>query len=172
MTLRAWRSYALLNLRDTHLGAVLTIQGKQYDVEKDFTWAELMLVEELGPAFRSAGMMRSNRMTVIAAFVFSIQKRDDDALTWEAFVKQPIDVKDETDGGGEATPYQGEGRLEHPRRRWKPWMPVRPWEMDRLTPDEEAQINALTGTTRLRRKRTPASPKPSERGGDEWLHAR
>jgi hypothetical protein len=34
--------------KEALLGAVLTIQGKQYDVEKDFTWAELMLVEELG----------------------------------------------------------------------------------------------------------------------------
>jgi hypothetical protein len=83
------------------LGATLTIGGKDYDVEKDFTWAELMLVEELGgvplgkeDAFES--------MAVIAAFVFSIQKREDDALTWEAFVKTPIDVQDET--GSEKKP--------------------------------------------------------------------
>jgi hypothetical protein len=82
--------------KEAPLGAVLTIQGKQYDVEKDFTWAELMLVEELGgvPLGRDDAF---ESMAVIAAFVFSIQKRDDDALTWEAFVKQPIDVKDETE---------------------------------------------------------------------------
>jgi hypothetical protein len=76
------------------LGAVLTIQGKQYDVEKDFTWAELMLVEELGgvPLGRDDAF---ESMAVIAAFVFSIQKREDDALTWEAFVKQPIDIQGE-----------------------------------------------------------------------------
>jgi hypothetical protein len=74
------------------LGAVLTIQGKQYDVEKDFTWAELMLVEELGgvPLGRDDAF---ESMSVIAAFVFAIQKREDDALTWEAFVKQPIDIQ-------------------------------------------------------------------------------
>jgi hypothetical protein len=78
------------------LGAVLTIQGKKYDVEKDFTWAELMLVEELGgvPLGRDDAF---ESMAVIAAFVFAIQKREDDALTWEAFVKQPIDIQGEAE---------------------------------------------------------------------------
>lgn len=75
------------------MGAVLTIQGKDYDVEKDFTWAELMLVEELGGVPLGADDA-FERMTVIAAFVFAIQKREDDALTWESFVKTPIDIQD------------------------------------------------------------------------------
>jgi hypothetical protein len=77
------------------LGAVLTIQGRQYDVEKDFTWEELMLVEQQS----GVPLGRDNAfesMTVVAAFVFVILKRDDEGLTWEAFVKQPIDVTDET----------------------------------------------------------------------------
>lgn len=85
------------------MGAVLTIQGKQYDVEKDFTWAELMLAEELS----GVGLAKDDAfesMAVIAGFVFVILKRDDDALTWEAFVKQPIDVKDETEAEAEAKP--------------------------------------------------------------------
>lgn len=78
------------------MGAVLTIQGKDYDVEKDFTWAEIMLAEELGGVPLGADDA-FERMTVIAAFVFAIQKREDEALTWEAFVKTPIDIQDGTD---------------------------------------------------------------------------
>jgi hypothetical protein len=42
-------------------------------------------------------MTRSNPWRSSPRSCSSIQKRDDDALTWEAFVKQPIDVKDETE---------------------------------------------------------------------------
>jgi hypothetical protein len=78
------------------VGAVLTIQGKEYDIEKDFTWAELLLVEELSGVPLGADNA-FERMTVIAAFVFAIQKRQDESLTWEAFMQTPIDIKDETE---------------------------------------------------------------------------
>lgn len=72
------------------MGAVLTIRGKKYDVEKDFTWAELMLVEQQSsvPLGRDDAF---ESMTVVAAFVFVILKRENESLTWEEFVNQPID---------------------------------------------------------------------------------
>jgi hypothetical protein len=78
---------------------VLTIQGKKYDVEKDFTWAELMLVEELSGVALGADDA-FERMTVIGALVFAIQKREDESLTWEAFVRTPIDIQGEDEPEG------------------------------------------------------------------------
>ena len=66
-------------------GPTIRIGAKEYDVNRDFTWRELLTVEELGgqplandKAFESFG--------VIAAFVFVIQKRDDPTLAWEGFL--------------------------------------------------------------------------------------
>jgi hypothetical protein len=66
-------------------GPTIRIGAKEYDVNRDFTWRELLTVEELGgqplardDAFESFG--------VIAAFVFVIQKRDDPTLAWEGFL--------------------------------------------------------------------------------------
>lgn len=69
----------------------ITIQGKKYDVEKDFTWEELMLVEQQGgvPLGRDDAF---ESMSVIGAFVFVVLKRENEALTWTEFVKQPIAV--------------------------------------------------------------------------------
>lgn len=75
------------------MATVLTIQGKDYDVDRDFTWEEIMLVEELaGVPLGRQGAFES--MAVIGGFVFAIQKRADETLTWEQFVKQPLEVTD------------------------------------------------------------------------------
>lgn len=73
------------------MGAVLTIQGKTYDVEKDFTWEELLLAEQQSgvPIARDDAF---ESMAVIAAFVFVVLKRSEPELTWTDFVKRPIDV--------------------------------------------------------------------------------
>jgi hypothetical protein len=78
------------------LAATLIIAGKEYDVEKDFTWAEILLVEELSgvPLGRSGAF---DSMGVIGAFVFVIKKRADKALTWEKFVTGSIELP-EADG--------------------------------------------------------------------------
>ena len=80
-------------------GPTIRIGAKEYDVNRDFTWRELLTVEELSgqplardDAFESFG--------VIAAFVFVIQKRDDPALAWEGFLDG--NISDITGDDGEA----------------------------------------------------------------------
>ena len=82
------------------MGTILTIKGKPYDIDKDFTWSELMLVEELGgvPLGREGAL---ESMATIAGLVFVVMKRDEAALTWDEFVKQPIDVTDEGDASAQ-----------------------------------------------------------------------
>jgi hypothetical protein len=78
------------------LGATLTIGGKDYDVEKDFTWEEILLVEELsGVPLGRRGAFDS--MGVVGGFVFVIQKRADPALSWEKFVSGSMELP-EADG--------------------------------------------------------------------------
>jgi hypothetical protein len=59
------------------LGADPHHPGQQYDVEKDFTWEELMLVEQQSgvPLGRDDAF---ESMATVAAFVFVIEKRDDE----------------------------------------------------------------------------------------------
>ena len=71
-------------------GPTIRIGGKEYDVNRDFTWRELLTVEELGgvplardEAFESFG--------VIAAFVFVVMKREDQTLMWEGFLDGNIE---------------------------------------------------------------------------------
>lgn len=75
------------------MGVSLKIAGKDYDVEKDFTWEELMLVEQQSgvPLGRDGAF---DSMAVLGAFVFVVLKRADEALTWEQFVKQTIDFSE------------------------------------------------------------------------------
>ena len=78
------------------MGATLRIGGNEYDVEKDFSWEELMLVEELGgvPLGREGAF---ESMAVVGACVFVVMKRANAELTWQEFVKQPMDITDERD---------------------------------------------------------------------------
>lgn len=76
------------------MAATVIIGGKEYDVERDFSWEELMLVEELGGhALGSDGAFES--MSTLAACVFVIVKRDEPDLTWEQFTKRPMQIEDE-----------------------------------------------------------------------------
>jgi hypothetical protein len=70
-------------------GPTIRIGGKEYDVNRDFTWRELLTVEELSgtplgrdDAFESMGVM--------GALVFVIQKREDQSLRWEGFLDGSI----------------------------------------------------------------------------------
>lgn len=78
------------------MGATLRIGGVEYDVEKDLSWEELMLAEELGgvPLGREDAF---ESMSVLGACVFVIMKRKTPALSWEEFVKQPMDITDARD---------------------------------------------------------------------------
>lgn len=83
-------------------GPKIRIGAKSYDVNSDFSWRELLTVEELAgqpiardEAFESFG--------VIAAFVFVLQKRDDASLRWEDFLNGSIeDVTGEDEPEDEA----------------------------------------------------------------------
>lgn len=69
--------------------ATITIEGVEYDVNKDFTWAELMEVEQRGgqPLGRDGSL---DSLSTVAAFFFVVRRRKDAALTWEQFVSEPI----------------------------------------------------------------------------------
>lgn len=66
-------------------GPVVRIGGTEYDVNRDFTWRELLTVEELGgvPLARDEAY---ETFGVMAAFVFVVAKRDDASLSWEKFL--------------------------------------------------------------------------------------
>ena len=66
-------------------GPTVRIGGKEYDVNRDFTWRELLTVEELGgvPLARDEAY---ETFAVMAAFVFVVMKREDAALMWEGFL--------------------------------------------------------------------------------------
>jgi hypothetical protein len=67
----------------------IRIGAQEYDVNKDFTWRELLTVEELA-GYPLAEEKSFNHMAVIGAFVFVIQKRDDASLMWEGFLDSSI----------------------------------------------------------------------------------
>ena len=76
------------------MGATLSIGGNEYDVEKDISWEELILIEELsGVPLGTETAFQS--LAVIGACVFVITRRTETGLTWEEFVKRPMDIKDE-----------------------------------------------------------------------------
>lgn len=78
------------------MAVTVTIYGKEYDTEKDFSWAELMLIEEIGG--QPLGDERSwQSMAVLAATVFTLLKREDAVLTWEKFVEMPMHITDNRD---------------------------------------------------------------------------
>jgi hypothetical protein len=78
------------------LGATLRIAGSEYDVEKDIAWEELILIEELsGVPLGTETAFQS--LAVIGACVFVITRRTETDLTWEEFVKRPMDITDERD---------------------------------------------------------------------------
>lgn len=76
-------------------GPTIKVKGKAYDVNKDFTWRELITVEELGGVpLGTDGALDS--MAVGGAFVFVILKREQPDLTWDAFLDEAIsDVAEE-----------------------------------------------------------------------------
>jgi hypothetical protein len=109
-------------------GPSIRIGSKDYDVNKDFTWRELLTVEELGgvPLARDGAF---ESFSVLGAFVFVVLKRDDPTLD-VGRVPRPQHQRAHRrhgrrrgrrgEAGGEAAPYQA--RLTDPRRRWQPWM--------------------------------------------------
>jgi hypothetical protein len=76
------------------VGPTIKVKGKSYDINKDFTWRELLTVEELaGLPLGSSGALDS--MAVVGAFVFVVMKRDEPALMWEGFLDGgPDDIED------------------------------------------------------------------------------
>jgi hypothetical protein len=75
-------------------GPTIDVEGKTYDVEKDFTWRELLTVEELGgvPLGRPGAF---ESMAVGGAFVFVVLKRSQPELTWEAFLDRNVTTEPE-----------------------------------------------------------------------------
>jgi hypothetical protein len=76
-------------------GPTIRIGGKEYDVNRDFTWRELLTVEELSgqPLARDAAFQS---FAVLGAFVFVVMKREDASLAWEGFLDGNIsDLIDE-----------------------------------------------------------------------------
>jgi hypothetical protein len=84
-------------------GPVVRIGGKEYDVNRDFTWRELLTVEELGgvPLARDEAY---ETFGVMAAFVFVVMRREDDKLTWEQFLDGNISDVTGEDPQPEAKP--------------------------------------------------------------------
>lgn len=93
----------------TKSDATITVKGKEYDVNQDFSWKELMLVEEL------AGMPLGSRDAFLAtstgaAFIFVILKRTDNQLTWEQFLESPVgDLEETVSEEDEAVPTKPRG---------------------------------------------------------------
>jgi hypothetical protein len=71
-------------------GPTIKIGEKDYDVNRDFSWRELLTVEELGgvPLGRDGSF---ESMSVMAAFVFVVLKRDDVTLEWAGFLDRNIE---------------------------------------------------------------------------------
>jgi hypothetical protein len=69
-------------------GPSIRIGSKSYDVNKDFTWRELITVEELGgvPLARDGAF---EAFSVLGAFVFVLLKRDDESLADVGRVPRP-----------------------------------------------------------------------------------
>jgi hypothetical protein len=67
----------------------INVKGKSYDINKDFSWRELITVEELaGVPLAADGAL--DRFIVGAAFVFVVMKREDKTLEWDGFLDRPI----------------------------------------------------------------------------------
>lgn len=92
----------------------IEVKGREYDLEKDFTWKELMLAEELsGTPLGRADALDS--MAVGAAFIFVILKRTDTELTWEAFVDSPVAASQNANGNGASRPTKAAKKSASPR---------------------------------------------------------
>jgi hypothetical protein len=122
--------------------ATVTVKGKEYDVNADFTWRELATVEELaGQPLGAPGAM--NSALVGGAFIFVVLKRDDPTLEWQAFLDSPVsDVATDEDEARRSALLPGLPRSPPPldpelARHYG----IKPWEMDLLTPLEERSIH-------------------------------
>lgn len=74
----------------------ITVQGKTYDVNKDFTWAELMAVEEFaGTGLAADGAFDS--VAVAAGFIFVILRRENKTLTKDEFLASAVSDFDQDD---------------------------------------------------------------------------
>jgi hypothetical protein len=84
--------------------ATVTVKGKEYDVNADFTWRELATIEELaGQPLGAPGAM--NSALVGGAFIFVVLKRDDPTLEWQAFLDSPVsDIGTDEDEAEEKRP--------------------------------------------------------------------
>jgi hypothetical protein len=101
------------------LGATLRIAGSEYDVEKDIAWEELILIEELsGVPLGTETAFQS--LAVIGACVFVITRRTESDLTWEEFVKRPMDITDERDEPAATAPANRASKRAAKRRPPKP----------------------------------------------------
>jgi hypothetical protein len=128
--------------------ATVTVKGKEYDVNADFTWRELATVEELaGQPLGARGAMDS--ALVGGAFIFVVLKRDDPTLEWGAFLDSPVsDVVEDEEADGEEAMASASALLPRLPRSPPPLDPelarhygIKPWEMDLLTPLEERSIH-------------------------------
>lgn len=82
----------------------ITVKGKSYDVNRDFSWRELITVEELsGVPLAADGSL--DHFIVGAAFVFVVMKREDKSLEWEGFLDRPVaEVEGAADDENEGKP--------------------------------------------------------------------
>ena len=71
-------------------GPTIKVKGREYNVNKDFTWRELMTVEELS-GFPLGRPDSFESTAVAAAIIFVVLKRDEKELTWEAFLDGSIE---------------------------------------------------------------------------------
>lgn len=80
----------------------ITIDGTDYDVNKDFAWQELIEIEQLSglPLGRDGSL---DSLSVIAGFFYIIKRRANPQLTWQEFVKEPMPTQADT-GDGEQKP--------------------------------------------------------------------
>ena len=69
----------------TTSGPTISYGGKEYDVNRDFSWGELLTVERLGgvPLARDDAF---DSLSTMAAFVFVLKRRDDKSIEWESFL--------------------------------------------------------------------------------------
>lgn len=74
----------------------IKVKGKDYDINRDFTWDELIQVEDIvGKPLNENGVLDSIRTG--AAFIFVVLKRDDSELAWADFIKRPLSEFEQPD---------------------------------------------------------------------------